>query len=187
MCVYKYIFIYTYTHMYYMRMYIYAYNFLHLFRNRWNRYKQAVYTNTCSNPEQISISIKKKKTIESMSGPCCGMDAELLVRNAILTPVSQDLQFLMVPGHCRKLEFQHSGLALTSSPLMIHCLPHLLTLDGHHLDLRSSYHFQSTKSLTPTLFTPSKISNSFPEPPVFSNLWFYLIFNTVVPKSFYYP
>ena len=24
-----------------------------------------------------------------MSGPCCGMDAELLVRNAILIPVSQ--------------------------------------------------------------------------------------------------
>lgn len=53
---------------------------------------QTAYTNTCSNPEQISISIKKKKN-NSMSSPCCGMDAELLVRNAVLIPVSQDLQF----------------------------------------------------------------------------------------------
>ena len=187
MCVYKYICIYTYTHMYYMRMYIYVYNFLHLFRNRWNRYKQAVYTNTCSNPEQISISIKKKKNNREHEWSLLWNGCRTPGKECHLTPVSQDLQFWMVPGHCRKFEFQHSGLALTSSPLMIHCLPHLLTLNGHHLDLRSSYHFQSTKSLTPTLFTPSKISNSFPELPVFSNLWFYLIFNTVVPKSFYYP
>ena len=91
-----------------------------------------------------------------MSGPCCGMDAELLVRNAILIPVSQHLQFWMVPGlpafwPCPNL--LSSDDPLPSSPTHSH---------GHHLDLRSSYHFQSTKSLIPTLFTPSKISNSFP-------------------------
>lgn len=168
-------------------MYIYVYNFLHLFRNRWNRYKQTLYTNTCSNPEQISISIKKKKQNRehewSLLWNGCRTPGKQCHRNSSVpgSPAlngAWSLQEIIIPAFWPCPNLLSSDDPLPSSPTHSH---------GHHLDLRSSYHFQSTKSLIPTLFTPSKISNSFPGLPVFSNLWFYLIFNTVVPKSFYRP